>query len=217
VFSAAGRRLGVECTNCRTTSTTLWRRDNNGEPVCNACGLYYKLHGVNRPLSMRKDGIQTRKRKPKSSAGASSNGVRDPKSSSSALVPDNRKVGGGPVKSSGSRKVKAEPPDILANTANAFSGSMGYAPSYAQHHHNSHSHQHSSLHKSTSDYGGFDHTSSGGSFVSSPPQLKPAPVAMHGLNVGDPFSVGFPAASQYNSHSKTASGLHLQQQQQQAT
>ena len=35
-------------------------RNNEGEPVCNACGLYYKLHGVNRPLAMRKDGIQTR-------------------------------------------------------------------------------------------------------------------------------------------------------------
>ena len=26
------------------------RRNNDGEPVCNACGLYYKLHGVNRFL-----------------------------------------------------------------------------------------------------------------------------------------------------------------------
>ena len=26
------------------------RRNNDGEPVCNACGLYYKLHGVNRSL-----------------------------------------------------------------------------------------------------------------------------------------------------------------------
>ncbi|KAL0281675.1 UNVERIFIED_CONTAM: hypothetical protein PYX00_002588 [Menopon gallinae] len=62
------RRTGVECANCRTTATTLWRRNNAGEPVCNACGLYFKLHGVNRPLTMKKEGIQTRKRKPKSTA-----------------------------------------------------------------------------------------------------------------------------------------------------
>ncbi|CAL1544911.1 unnamed protein product [Lymnaea stagnalis] len=62
---SASRRVGLSCANCHTTTTTLWRRSNEGEPVCNACGLYYKLHGVNRPLAMKKDGIQTRKRKPK--------------------------------------------------------------------------------------------------------------------------------------------------------
>lgn len=61
----ANRRSGVVCANCKTSTTTLWRRNNQGEPVCNACGLYYKLHNVNRPQSMKKDGIQTRKRKPK--------------------------------------------------------------------------------------------------------------------------------------------------------
>ncbi|KAK9685735.1 GATA zinc finger [Popillia japonica] len=59
------RRCGVQCANCNTNTTTLWRRNNQGEPVCNACGLYYKLHNMNRPLSMKKEGIQTRKRKPK--------------------------------------------------------------------------------------------------------------------------------------------------------
>ncbi|GAB6033684.1 hypothetical protein CHUAL_000002 [Chamberlinius hualienensis] len=62
---SGSRRIGLCCYNCGTTTTTLWRRNNEGEPVCNACGLYHKLHGVNRPLAMRKDGIQTRKRKPK--------------------------------------------------------------------------------------------------------------------------------------------------------
>ncbi|KAI0240364.1 Transcription factor GATA-4 [Lamellibrachia satsuma] len=63
---SASRRVGLSCANCHTSTTTLWRRNNEGEPVCNACGLYYKLHGVHRPLSMKKEGIQTRKRKPKS-------------------------------------------------------------------------------------------------------------------------------------------------------
>ena len=69
-MQSATRRLGLCCTNCGTTTTTLWRRNAEGEPVCNACGLYHKLHGVNRPLAMRKDGIQTRKRKPKSNSAA---------------------------------------------------------------------------------------------------------------------------------------------------
>ncbi|XP_021003354.1 endothelial transcription factor GATA-2-like isoform X1 [Parasteatoda tepidariorum] len=60
---SAARRAGTSCANCKTTTTTLWRRNQNGEPVCNACGLYYKLHNVNRPLTMKKEGIQTRNRK----------------------------------------------------------------------------------------------------------------------------------------------------------
>lgn len=54
----ASRRQGLKCTNCTTETTSLWRRNQAGEPVCNACGLYYKLHGVKRPLTMKKDSIQ---------------------------------------------------------------------------------------------------------------------------------------------------------------
>ncbi|KAK3912392.1 GATA-binding factor A [Frankliniella fusca] len=80
------RRTGVMCANCSTTTTTLWRRNNNGDPVCNACGLYYKLHNVNRPLTMKKDSIQQRKRKPKNnpaSAGMSPTVKQDTKASGS--------------------------------------------------------------------------------------------------------------------------------------
>jgi GATA-binding protein 2 len=81
------RRNGVNCANCKTSTTTLWRRNNQGEPVCNACGLYYKLHNVNRPLSMKKEGIQTRKRRPKNS-----NSHNQPTPSTSQGVVGNRMV-----------------------------------------------------------------------------------------------------------------------------
>lgn len=45
---SSSRRAGLCCSNCRTTTTTLWRRNADGDPVCNACGLYTKLHGVSR-------------------------------------------------------------------------------------------------------------------------------------------------------------------------
>ena len=54
---------GVNCKNCGTTTTTLWRRNAKGDTICNACGLYYKLHNVDRPLKMKKEAIQTRNRK----------------------------------------------------------------------------------------------------------------------------------------------------------
>ncbi|KAH8249738.1 hypothetical protein KR032_011942 [Drosophila birchii] len=60
-----GAQKDMSCSNCGTLTTTIWRRSVRGEMVCNACGLYFKLHGVNRPHSMRRDTIHTRRRRPK--------------------------------------------------------------------------------------------------------------------------------------------------------
>ena len=50
------------CTNCFTQTTPLWRRNPDGQPLCNACGLFLKLHGVVRPLSLKTDVIKKRNR-----------------------------------------------------------------------------------------------------------------------------------------------------------
>lgn len=71
----------IACHNCGTTITPLWRRDEHGHNICNACGklspcnnkgaegakanelgLYHKLHGVHRPSTMKKSVIKRRKR-----------------------------------------------------------------------------------------------------------------------------------------------------------
>ncbi|KAJ0060938.1 hypothetical protein NL108_001797, partial [Boleophthalmus pectinirostris] len=101
---SASRRVGLSCTNCHTTTTTLWRRNAEGEPVCNACGLYMKLHGVPRPLAMKKEGIQTRKRKPKNvnkSVSVSSTGSSGSEGSTAAPRP--------PPPSEEPRQIKTEP------------------------------------------------------------------------------------------------------------
>lgn len=55
--SRASKRIRVRadvCINCNARETPLWRRIATGETVCNACGLYYKLHGAHRPLEAGK-------------------------------------------------------------------------------------------------------------------------------------------------------------------
>lgn len=53
---------GLYCSNCNTTTTPLWRRDDEGNALCNACGLFHKLHGMKRPLKLKTDVIKRRNR-----------------------------------------------------------------------------------------------------------------------------------------------------------
>ncbi|KXS14667.1 hypothetical protein M427DRAFT_70451 [Gonapodya prolifera JEL478] len=66
-----------ECSNCHTTRTPLWRRTDSGR-LCNACGLFYKLHGTMRPASMRTEVIKKRNRKGPVAVAAEGQGQGQP-------------------------------------------------------------------------------------------------------------------------------------------
>ncbi|KAF9452366.1 hypothetical protein P691DRAFT_235407 [Macrolepiota fuliginosa MF-IS2] len=95
--SGAGRNSGkggedgdqppTLCTNCQTTNTPLWRRDPEGQPLCNACGLFYKLHGVVRPLSLKTDVIKKRNRASGNPNSGSRKSTTLPKIASSTTRP----------------------------------------------------------------------------------------------------------------------------------
>ena len=52
---------GPQCSHCKTRTTSVWRRNNaTGAQLCNACGVYLRLRGRDRPLSLKKDKVKPR-------------------------------------------------------------------------------------------------------------------------------------------------------------
>ncbi|THV00186.1 hypothetical protein K435DRAFT_466788 [Dendrothele bispora CBS 962.96] len=60
------RSGGPECSHCHTHNTSVWRRSKTGEQLCNACGVYSRLRGKDRPLSLKRNKIKPRTKHAKS-------------------------------------------------------------------------------------------------------------------------------------------------------
>ncbi|CAH6723758.1 hypothetical protein CLIB1444_19S01244 [[Candida] jaroonii] len=120
----------VSCTNCHTKTTPLWRRNADGQPLCNACGLFLKLHGVVRPLSLKTDVIKKRQRGTNSSKKITvkdgddlnpTNLVMDkksPKKRRPVNIPTGDSPSSKPVNSLGS--IPTSVPNSLSNSTNSF-------------------------------------------------------------------------------------------------
>ncbi|PPR04847.1 hypothetical protein CVT24_007235 [Panaeolus cyanescens] len=52
--------VGPECSHCHTHRTSVWRRSKTGDQLCNACGVYARLRGKPRPLSLKRSKIRPR-------------------------------------------------------------------------------------------------------------------------------------------------------------
>lgn len=108
------------CSNCTTTKTPLWRRDPDGKPLCNACGLFLKLHGTIRPPTMKNETIKRRNRqKDNNSTGGGSTSMKSSASASSGLTIDKSSgstggrasLGGGPSANTSQTDIKTKKQD----------------------------------------------------------------------------------------------------------
>ncbi|KAK8040592.1 hypothetical protein PG991_000380 [Apiospora marii] len=106
------------CTNCFTQTTPLWRRNPEGQPLCNACGLFLKLHGVVRPLSLKTDVIKKRNRGSGASLPVGGTATRSKKTgpSGNASGPASRKNSTLAITTT-SKPTQASTPPATANRA----------------------------------------------------------------------------------------------------
>lgn len=51
---------GRVCDHCSTKVTSVWRRGGDGRQLCNACGVYVRMKGKERPLHLRSNKVKPR-------------------------------------------------------------------------------------------------------------------------------------------------------------
>ncbi|KAJ7094098.1 hypothetical protein C8R44DRAFT_543050, partial [Mycena epipterygia] len=59
-----GAPEGPECSHCHTRYTSVWRRNKDGDQLCNACGVYHRLRGKDRPLTLKRNKVKPRAKHP---------------------------------------------------------------------------------------------------------------------------------------------------------
>ncbi|KAH7137877.1 nitrogen regulatory protein area [Dactylonectria macrodidyma] len=100
------------CTNCFTQTTPLWRRNPEGQPLCNACGLFLKLHGVVRPLSLKTDVIKKRNRGAGSNLPVGGTSTRSKKSASAAASRKNSSLSMSTAANTSKNNSSSQPPKV---------------------------------------------------------------------------------------------------------
>ncbi|KAF1348624.1 hypothetical protein BDV97DRAFT_297039 [Delphinella strobiligena] len=115
------------CTNCFTQTTPLWRRNPEGHPLCNACGLFLKLHGVVRPLSLKTDVIKKRNRGGGGGAPLPGPAARSKKAASrkNSVVQTPATT---PISGKNSVQESDSPQDIAATSGNSANGNTPTDP-----------------------------------------------------------------------------------------
>ncbi|KAI9054983.1 hypothetical protein LZ554_002126 [Drepanopeziza brunnea f. sp. 'monogermtubi'] len=119
------------CGNCATSTTPLWRRDEVGSVLCNACGLFLKLHGRPRPISLKTDVIKSRNRV--KSSGSTQGAKKKPPFDTTGLEQARSQGGTPPPGSLGHRRTSQKSVNGHSDGSNSPISRTGTPSMYGSH------------------------------------------------------------------------------------